>query len=105
MPEYADLWSPIRLTLELAGITTIILLLIGTPIAWWLSRSNSKWKDIIAVIVTLPLVLPPTVIGFYLLIALGPQGPGGWIASIFGIETNWIKAEIGTNWKLSMSFS
>ena len=77
MPEYADLWSPIRLTLELAGITTIILLLIGTPIAWWLSRSNSKWKDIIAVIVTLPLVLPPTVIGFYLLIALGPQGPGG----------------------------
>jgi molybdate transport system permease protein len=84
MPEYADLWSPIRLTLELAGITTIILLLIGTPIAWWLSRSNSKWKDIIAVIVTLPLVLPPTVIGFYLLIALGPQGPGGWIASIFG---------------------
>ncbi len=84
MLEYANLWSPIRLTLELAGITTIILLLIGTPIAWWLSRSNSKWKDIIAVIVTLPLVLPPTVIGFYLLIALGPQGPGGWIASIFG---------------------
>ena len=84
MPEYADIWSPIRLTLELAGINTIILLLIGTPIAWWLSRSNSKWNDIIAVIVTLPLVLPPTVIGLYLLIALVPQGPAGWIASIVG---------------------
>lgn len=84
MPEYSDLWPPIRLTLELAGLTTIILLIIGTPIAWWLSRSTSKWKDVIAAIVTLPLVLPPTVIGFYLLIALGPQGPGGWIASLFG---------------------
>ena len=84
MPEYSDLWPPIRLTLELAGLTTILLLIIGTPIAWWLSRTTSKWKDVIAAIVTLPLVLPPTVIGFYLLIALGPQGPGGWVASLFG---------------------
>jgi molybdate transport system permease protein len=84
MPEYSELWPPIRLTLELAGLTTILLLIIGTPIAWWLSRSTSKWKDVIAAIVTLPLVLPPTVIGFYLLIALGPQGPGGWVASLFG---------------------
>tara|TARA_R110002096_G_scaffold435548_1_gene661489 strand:+ start:160747 stop:161430 length:684 start_codon:yes stop_codon:yes gene_type:complete len=84
MPEYSELWPPIRLTLELAGLTTILLLIIGTPIAWWLSRTTSKWKDVIAAIVTLPLVLPPTVIGFYLLIALGPQGPGGWVASLFG---------------------
>lgn len=83
MPEYAELWPPIKLTLELAGITTILLLIVGTPIAWWLCHSRSRWKDIIAAIVTLPLVLPPTVIGFYLLIALGPQGPGGWVASLF----------------------
>ena len=84
MLDFNELWPPIRLTLELATITTILLLIIGTPIAWWLSRSRSKWKDVIAAIVTLPLVLPPTVIGFYLLIALGPQGPGGWVASLFG---------------------
>ena len=84
MLEYSDLWPPIRLTIELAGLTTFLLLIIGTPIAWWLTRSTSKWKDVIAAIVTLPLVLPPTVIGFYLLIALGPQGPGGWVASLFG---------------------
>jgi len=84
MNEIADLWPPIRLTLELATITTIGLLIIGTPIAWWLCHSKSKWKDIVAAIVTLPIVLPPTVIGFYLLIALGPQGPGGWIAGLYG---------------------
>lgn len=84
MPEFIELWPPIRLTLKLAAVTTIILLIVGTPIAWWLCHSKSKWKDIIAAIVTLPLVLPPTVIGFYLLIALGPQGPGGWVAGLFG---------------------
>ena len=80
----AELWTPIRLTLELASITTIVLLIIGTPIAWWLARSEARWKEVVAAIVAVPLVLPPTVLGFYLLIALGPDGPGGWIAGLFG---------------------
>ena len=80
----AELWSPIRLTLELASITTIVLLIIGTPIAWWLARSEARWIEVVAAIVAVPLVLPPTVLGFYLLIALGPDGPGGWIAGLFG---------------------
>ncbi len=80
----AELWSPIRLTLELASITTIVLLIIGTPIAWWLARSEARWKEVVAAIVAVPLVLPPTGLGFYLLIALGPDGPGGWIAGLFG---------------------
>jgi len=80
----AELWPPIRLTLELASITTIVLLIIGTPIAWWLARSEARWKEVVAAIVAVPLVLPPTVLGFYLLIALGPDGPGGWIAGLFG---------------------
>ncbi len=80
----AELWMPIRLTLELASITTIVLLIIGTPIAWWLARSEARWKEVVAAIVAVPLVLPPTVLGFYLLIALGPDGPGGWIAGLFG---------------------
>jgi len=87
MPDFAELWSPIRLTLELATITTILLLMIGTPIAWWLARSQAKWKEAVATVVALPLVLPPTVLGFYLLIALGPNGPGGWLASLGGGRT------------------
>ena len=83
----ADIWSPIRLTLELATITTVLLLLVGTPIAWWLARSKARWKEAVAAIVALPLILPPTVLGFYLLIALGPNGPGGLIAGIFGLRT------------------
>ena len=82
--ELAELWPPIRLTLELASITTVILLLIGTPIAWWLARSEASWKEVVAAIVAVPLVLPPTVLGFYLLIALGPDGPGGWVAGLWG---------------------
>ncbi len=80
--EFAELWPPIRLTLELASITTVILLIIGTPIAWWLARSEASWKEVVAAIVAVPLVLPPTVLGFYLLIALGPDGPGGWVAGL-----------------------
>ena len=87
MPGLADLWSPIRLTLALASITTVLLLVIGTPIAWWLARSKARWKEAIAAVVALPLVLPPTVLGFYLLIALGPSGPGGWIGSPFGLRS------------------
>lgn len=82
--EFAELWPPIRLTLELASITTVILLIIGTPIAWWLARSEASWKEVVAAIVAVPLVLPPTVLGFYLLIALGPDGPGGWVAGLWG---------------------
>ena len=84
MVEFAGLWSPIRLSILLASTTTIILLIIGTPIAWWLARSAAIWKEAVATVVALPLVLPPTVLGFYLLIALGPEGPGGWIAGLFG---------------------
>jgi molybdate transport system permease protein len=79
-----DVWQPIRLTIELATITTLVLLLLGTPIAWWLARSRARWKEAVAAAVALPLVLPPTVLGFYLLVALGPDGPGGWIAGLFG---------------------
>ena len=83
----SELWGPIRLTLELATVTTIMLLLIGTPIAWWLARSKAPWKEAVAALVAMPLVLPPTVLGFYLLLALGPNGPGGWIAGLSGART------------------
>jgi molybdate transport system permease protein len=82
-----DLWSPIRLTLELAVMATAVLLVLGTPIAWWLARSRSRWKHVIAAVVALPLVLPPTVLGFYLLLLLGPNGPGGWVASLVGLRS------------------
>lgn len=72
-----DILTSIRLTIELAALTTLSLLIIGTPLAWWLARSRSRWKEIVGVVVALPLVLPPTVLGFYLLIALGPSGLGG----------------------------
>lgn len=87
MLDFAELWSPVRLTLELATVTTLVLLVIGTPIAWWLARSRSRWKEAVAAVVALPLVLPPTVLGFYLLILLGPEGPGGWVAGLFGGRT------------------
>ena len=81
------LWSPIRLTIELATVTTVLLLIVGTPIAWWLARSQARWKEAVATIVALPLVLPPTVLGFYLLIALGPNGPGGFVGGLFGLRS------------------
>jgi molybdate transport system permease protein len=87
MLNWADIWSPIRLSLELATITTVLLLIIGTPIAWWLARSRVWWREAVAAIVAMPLVLPPTVLGFYLLLAFGPHGPGGVIASLFGART------------------
>ena len=82
-----DIWQPVRLTIELAAITTIILLVVGTPIAWWLARSNAWWKEAVAALVAMPLVLPPTVLGFYLLVMLGPHGPGGLIAGLWGGRT------------------
>ena len=80
----AEIWPPVRLTLELAACSTILLLLVGTPVAWWLARSKARWKEAVAAVVALPLVLPPTVLGFYLLLALGPEGPGGWLAALYG---------------------
>ena len=87
MLSLGELWPPIRLTLELAAITTTLLLIVGTPIAWWLARSKALWKEAVAAVVALPLVLPPTVLGFYLLIFLGPDGPGGFLASFWGART------------------
>jgi len=84
MFEYSEVWTAIRLTLALASVTTILLLILGTPLAWWLTRSQRRWKEAVATVVALPLVLPPTVLGFYLLLALGPNGPGGWVAQTFG---------------------
>ena len=72
----ADL-AAAALTLRLAGVTTLVLLVVGTPIAWWLARTRSRLKPAIGAIVALPLVLPPTVLGFYLLVAMGPDGPLG----------------------------
>jgi molybdate transport system permease protein len=83
----SDIRVPIQLTLELAGITTLSLLIVATPLAWWLARSRAAWKEAVAAIVSLPMVLPPTVLGFYLLILLGPDGPGGAIASLWGART------------------
>ncbi len=87
MLDLSELWPPIRLTLALAAVTTVVLLVIGTPIAWWLARSKARWKEAVAAVVALPLVLPPTVLGFYLLILLGPNGPGGAIAGLWGART------------------
>lgn len=80
-------WQAVRLTVELATVTTALLLVIATPLAWWLARSRARWKESVAALVALPLVLPPTVLGFYLLILLGPHGPGGWIAGLHGGRT------------------
>jgi len=74
-------------TIELAAVTTLLLLLLGTPLAWWLARSRSGWKEIVGALTALPLVLPPTVIGFYVLIALGPQSPLMTLLHPFGIRT------------------
>ncbi|MDR1936035.1 MAG: molybdate ABC transporter permease subunit [Candidatus Accumulibacter sp.] len=76
--------AAIRLTLELASLVTALLLLVGTPIAWWLSRTRSRWKGPVGAVVALPLVLPPTVLGFYLLLFMGPHGPVGKITSSLG---------------------
>ncbi len=70
-------WGPVWLSLRLAAVTTLVLLVIGTPLAWWLARSRARAKTVVEAVVALPLVLPPTVLGFYLLILLGPNGTIG----------------------------
>lgn len=79
--------SPILLTLLLALTVTGILVVLATPLAWWLCRSSRPWKEAVAALIAMPLVLPPTVLGFYLLIGLGPFGPGGALASLWGGRT------------------
>ncbi len=78
-------WTAVRLTAQLAALTTLLLLLVGTPIAWWLARTRSAAKPVCAALVAMPLVLPPTVLGFYLLLLLGPQGPVGQATQALGL--------------------
>jgi molybdate transport system permease protein len=84
MPS-GDSGQAILLTLQLAAVTTLILLLIATPLAWWLARTPSRWRGVIIALVTLPLVLPPTVLGFYILISLGPDGWVGQLTQSLGL--------------------
>ena len=80
-------WNAIGLTLRLAGISTLVLLLLASPLAWWLARSRSVWRAPVAALTSLPLVLPPTVLGFYLLVTLGPDGPLGRLTLLLGLDT------------------
>lgn len=79
-------WTAVLLTLRLAGLTTLMLLVLCTPLAWWLAHTRSRWRAPISAVVALPLVLPPTVIGFYLLILLGPQGFVGQLMQSMGLK-------------------
>ena len=74
-------------TLRLAGLTTVLLLVLATPLAWWLARSRAWWKEIVAAVTTLPIILPPSVLGFYILIAIAPQSPLMTPLHAFGIRT------------------
>lgn len=80
----ADL-AAIRITAELATVTTVLLLIVGTPIAWWLANTRSRWKPIWSAVVAMPIVLPPTVLGFYLLVLMGPNGPVGQLTQWLGL--------------------
>jgi len=84
-PVTPEALQAIFLTLKLASLTTLLLLLIATPLAWWLSQTHSKWRAPISALVTLPLVLPPTVLGFYILVVLGPQGWVGQLTQTLGL--------------------
>ena len=78
-------WTAIRLTAELAAVTTLLLLIVGTPLAWWLARSRSPLKPLWSAMVAMPIVLPPSVLGFYLLLLMGPQGPVGQFTEWLGL--------------------
>jgi molybdate transport system permease protein len=84
MPFSPEALQAIWLTAKLAALTTVLLLIIATPLAWWLARTGSRWRAPVTALVTLPLVLPPTVLGFYLLVALGPNGPLGQLTQALG---------------------
>ena len=78
-------WGAIWLTLKLATIVTVLLLVLGTPVAWWLAQTRSRMKSLVGAVVALPLILPPSVLGFYLLVAMGPHGPVGHLTQALGI--------------------
>ena len=81
----SSLFAPLWLSVQLAGITTVVLMILATPIAWWLAQTSSRWKPAVQATVALPIVLPPTVLGFYLLIVLGPAGAiGSWWVELTG---------------------
>lgn len=84
MPTASD-FGAIALTVKLATLTTLILLLLGTPLAWWLARTRSRAKSAVSALVALPIVLPPSVLGFYFLVTMGPQGPIGQFTQWLGI--------------------
>ncbi|MFP8779793.1 molybdate ABC transporter permease subunit [Hydrogenophaga sp. RWCD_12] len=84
MPSPADL-AAVWLTVKLAAFTTVLLLLLGTPVAWWLARTPSRFKGLVGAVVTLPLVLPPAVLGFYLLVLMGPNGAVGRLTQALGL--------------------
>ncbi len=80
-------WTPIWLTLQLAGVTTVVLFVTALPLAWWLARTESRWRPFVEAVVALPLVLPPTVLGFYLLLAFSPNsGLGSWLDEYVGLQ-------------------
>ena len=83
----ANSLAAIRLTIELSVLTTLILLVLGTPLAWWVARGRSRWRSPARALVSLPLVLPPSVLGFYLLVALGANGPLGQLTQALGWGT------------------
>ncbi len=83
--NWSEIIPPLILTVKLAAVSTAILIVLGTPLAWWLARTGSKLKPLVEALVALPLVLPPTVLGFYLLIALGPRGAVGAALEAYGI--------------------
>ena len=87
MPFSSEDLAAIGLTLRLAGVTMALLLVLGTPLAWWLAHTRSRWRGAVSALVALPLVLPPTVIGFYLLTTMGPQGAIGGLTQWLGLDT------------------
>lgn len=78
-------WQAVRLTAALAAVTTGLLMVLGTPLAWWLARTASRWRGPVSALVATPLVLPPTVMGFYLLVLMGPQGAIGRLTEVLGL--------------------
>ncbi len=81
-----EIWQAIGVTIRLAGMTTILLVLIGLPLSWWLARSRSLAADVVGAFTAVPLVLPPTVLGFYLLMFLGRSGPAGGLFDVLGMD-------------------
>ena len=76
-------WLALGVSIQLALLTTVLLMALCTPLAWWLARRRLPGQALLEAVLALPLVLPPSVLGFYLLIGLGPSGPGGWVAEVF----------------------